>query len=219
LANEDELIGILRDKLYVAAVSDILDSLGLTEQAMTANIRPITSEMRVIGRAHTVLTTDIYERPAEPYHMEIAAVDSLKAGDVMVACPNGSERTCLWGELLSTAARCRGATGAIIDGHTRDAKKIIEMDFPVFCTGYRPVDSSYRSQVVAFGVPVRVGGVLVNPGDIIFGDFDGIVAIPREVLEEAVTKALAKVEGENNSRKMLLEGYSLRDVFDKYGVL
>jgi regulator of RNase E activity RraA len=73
--------------------------------------------------------------------------------------------------------------------------------------------------VVAFGVPVRVGGVLVNPGDIIFGDFDGIVAIPREVLEEAVTKALAKVEGENNSRKMLLEGYSLRDVFDKYGVL
>jgi 4-hydroxy-4-methyl-2-oxoglutarate aldolase len=138
---------------------------------------------------------------------------------VMVACTNGSERTCFWGELLSTAATARGATGCIIDGHTRDALRIIEMGFPVFCTGFRPVDSSFRSIVVDHGVPVLCGGVLVRPGDVLFGDFDGIVVIPRERLEETVEKALAKVEGENHSREMLQQGYMLRDVYDKFGVL
>lgn len=216
---EDELIGILRDQLYVAVVSDVLDSLGFLNQAMTANLRPIEPQMRVIGRAHTVLTSDIYERPKEPYRLEIESVDTLKPGDVMVACTNGSERTCFWGELLSTAATARGATGCVIDGHTRDALRIIDMGFPLFCTGFRPVDSSYRSVVMDYGVPVTVGGVLVNPGDIIFGDFDGIVVIPKAQLGAVVERSLAKVEGENHSREMLANGHLLREVYDKFGVL
>jgi regulator of RNase E activity RraA len=219
VADEERLLAIMREKLYVAVVSDVLDHQGLTDQALSARLRPIAPTMRVIGRAHTVLTADVYERPAEPYHKEIAAVDALKPGDVMVACTNGSERTCFWGELLSTAATARGATGCIIDGHTRDALRIIEMGFPVFCTGFRPVDSSYRSTVLDHGVPVVCGGVLVHPGDIIFGDFDGIVVIPKDHLEETVERALAKVEGENHSREMLQQGYLLRDVYDKFGVL
>jgi 4-hydroxy-4-methyl-2-oxoglutarate aldolase len=217
--DEDQLLATMRDRLYVAVVSDVLDHQGLLDQAMAARLRPIAPTMRVIGRAHTVLTADVYERPAEPYRLEIAAVDALKPGDVMVACTNGSERTCFWGELLSTAATARGATGCVIDGHTRDALRIIEMGFPVFCTGFRPVDSSYRSVVVDYGIPVRVGEVLVRPGDIIFGDFDGIVVVPRERLAETVERALAKVEGENHSREMLRQGHLLRDVYDKYGVL
>jgi regulator of RNase E activity RraA len=216
---EDELIGILRDQLYVAVVSDVLDSLGFLDQAMTANLRPIEPHMRVIGRAHTVLTADIYERPQEPYRLEIESVDTLKPGDVMVACTNGSERTCFWGELLSTAATARGATGCVIDGHTRDALRIIDMGFPLFCTGFRPVDSSHRSVVLDYGVPVTVGGVLVNPGDIIFGDFDGIVSIPKAQLAEVVARSLEKVEGENHSREMLAQGHLLREVYDKFGVL
>jgi 4-hydroxy-4-methyl-2-oxoglutarate aldolase len=219
LTDEDRLLAIMREKLYVAVVSDVLDHQGLIDQSMDARLRPIAPTMRVVGRAHTVLTADVYERPAEPYRLEIAAVDALKPGDVMVACTNGSERTCFWGELLSTAATARGATGCVIDGHTRDALRIIEMGFPVFCTGFRPVDSSFRSVVVDYGIPIRVGGVLVHPGDIVFGDFDGIVVVPRERLAETVEKALAKVDGENHSRAMLQEGYLLRDVYDKYGVL
>lgn len=217
--NEDQLLIVLRDHLYVAVVSDILDGLGLQDQAMNARLRPIEPAMRLIGRAHTVLTVDVFVRPAEPYTKEIAAVDALKPNDVMVACTNGSERTCLWGELLSTAATARGATGCVLDGHTRDALRIIEMGFPVFCTGFRPVDSSYRSIVVDHGVPVVVGGVLVHPGDIIFGDFDGIVVIPKERLAETVEKARAKVESENHSREMLKQGALLRDVYDRFGVL
>jgi regulator of RNase E activity RraA len=209
----------MREKLYVAVVSDVLDHQGLLHQAMDARLRPIDPTMRVVGRAHTVLTADVYERPAEPYRLEIAAVDALKPGDAMVACTNGSERTCFWGELLSTAATARGATGCVIDGHTRDALRIVEMGFPVFCTGFRPVDSSYRSIVVDYGIPVVVGGVLVRPGDIVFGDFDGIVVVPKERLAETVERALAKVEGENHSREMLRQGHLLRDVYDKYGVL
>jgi regulator of RNase E activity RraA len=219
LADEDQLLAIMREKLYVAVVSDVLDHQGLLDQAMSARLRPLAPAMRVVGRAHTVLTADIYERPAEPYRLEIAAVDALKPGDVMVACTNGSERTCFWGELLSTAATARGATGCVIDGHTRDGLRIIEMGFPVFCTGFRPVDSSFRSIVVDYGLPVLCGGVLVHPGDIIFGDFDGIVVVPKERLAETVEKALAKVEGENHSREMLQQGYMLRDVYDRFGVL
>ena len=217
-ATEDDLISIMRDQLYVAVVSDVLDTLGARNQAMTANLRPLTSDTRVLGRAHTVLTTDVYERPEDPYDLEIESVDSLRPGDVFIAQTN-SVRTCIWGELLSTAATVRGATGAIIDGHSRDALKIIEMGFPVFCTGFRPVDSSYRSQVVGIKVPIVVGGVTVNPGDIVFGDFDGIVVVPKAMLADVVGAALDKVQGENHSRAMLLEGHTLRDVYNRFGVL
>ncbi|MEA2594686.1 MAG: 4-hydroxy-4-methyl-2-oxoglutarate aldolase, partial [Thermomicrobiales bacterium] len=182
MTDENQLIAIMREKLYVSVVSDVLDHQGLLDQAMSARLRPIAPTMRVVGRAHTVLTADIYERPAEPYRLEIAAVDALKPDDVMVGCTNGSERTCFWGELLSTAATARGAAGCVIDGHTRDALRIVEMGFPVFCTGFRPVDSSSRAIVIDYGVPVLCGGVIVHPGDIIFGDFDGIVVIPKDRL-------------------------------------
>ena len=216
---EDQLLATMREQLYVPVVSDVLDAMGYLDQAMTAELRPLDPQMRVVGRAHTALTADVYERPAEPYRLEIESIDALEPGDVMVACTNGSSRTCFWGELLSTAAMARGATGCVIDGHTRDALKIREMGFPLFCTGFRPVDSSYRSQVVAYDVPVQVGGVLVHPGDIVFGDFDGIVVIPRDCLEEVVSRAVEKVETENHTRDMLREGALLREVYDRYGVL
>lgn len=216
---QDDPLVILRERLYTAVVSDVLDRQGLLEQAMSARIRPLEPRMRLVGRAHTVLTADIYQRPENPYEKEIASVDSLKPGDVMVAATNGSERTCLWGELLSTAARARGAAGALIDGHTRDVARILEMGFPLFCTGFRPVDSSSRSIVVDYDCPVLCGGVIVHPGDVIFADIDGVVVIPRDRLEETVRAALEKVEAENSSRKMLEEGYLLRDVYDRFGVL
>jgi 4-hydroxy-4-methyl-2-oxoglutarate aldolase len=215
----DSLLELLRSKLYTSVVSDVLDRQGLFDQAMAARIRPIEPGMRLVGKAHTVLSADVYQRPENPYIKEIGAVDALKPGDVMVAATNGSERTCLWGELLSTAARARGATGCLIDGHTRDVKRILEMGFPVFCTGFRPVDSSSRSTVIDYGCPVRCGDILVHPGDIVFADIDGVVVIPQDHLEPTVRMALEKVEGENASREMLEQGFLLREVYDRYGVL
>ena len=216
---DDDLLTVLRDKLYVAVVSDVLDAAGLHDQAMDHRLRPLAPEMRLVGRAHTVITADIFEPLPEPYRLEIEAVDALKPGDVMVASTNRSRRTCFWGELLSTAATARGATGCAIDGYVRDALAIIEMKFPVFATGFRPVDSASRSTVINYGVPVECGSVRVHPGDVVFGDYDGIVVIPQDRLRATVEAALAKVEGENNTRDMLRQGATLREVYDRYGVL
>lgn len=205
--------------LYTGVLSDVLDGLGYRNQAMDASIRPVVPGMTVVGRAHTVLSSDIYEVPDDPYGMEIAAVDAIQPNDVVVAATNHSVRTCFWGELLSTVARVRGGRGAIIEGYTRDVRKIEEMGFPVFTTGMRPVDSAGRGVVVSFGQSIECGAVLVHPGDIVFGDVDGIVVIPRQIEDEVIRLALAKVSSENLMRDQLLSGRSLRDVYDEFGIL
>jgi regulator of RNase E activity RraA len=218
-SGEAQLFETLQTELYSAVISDVLDALGYREQAMDATIRPVYPGAIAVGRAHTVLSTDVYSLPADPYNMEIRAIDSLGPNDVLVAATNHSTRTCFWGELLSTAARARGARGAILDGYTRDVRRIAEMGFPVFATGMRPVDSRGRGLVVSFGDPVLCGGVIVNPGEIVFADADGIVVIPRAVEDEAIAKAREKVAGENRAREDLERGDFLRDVYDRYGVL
>lgn len=214
-----ELFEFMRRELYVSVVSDILDSLGYRDQAMDATIRPLYKEAVVVGRAHTVLSTDVYEMPSDPYSAEIAAIDTLKPNDVLVAATNHSTRTCFFGELLSTTSRARGARGAVIDGHVRDARRIEQMQFPVFATGLRPIDSAGRGLVVAHGTPIVCGGVIVHPGDIIFGDIDGLVVIPQAVEKEAIERATVKVTRENQARNDLERGDLLREVYDRYGVL
>jgi regulator of RNase E activity RraA len=217
--NETELFEMMEDKLYAAVISDALDQVGYRNQTMHHKIRPLYMEAVAVGRAMPVLCVDVYEVPDQPYQMEIAAVDSLKPNDVLVCSTNYSTRNCFWGELLSTAARVRGARGAIVEGFIRDIKQIIEMQFPVFMTGISPVDSSGRGDVIAYNVPIECGGVKVNPGDIVFGDYDGVVVIPQKVENKVIEAALEKVSGENRTRDELLKGSTLKAVYDKYGIL
>lgn len=209
----------LGQEIYTAVVSDVLDGLGYRDQVMTADIRPVWDGATLIGRAHTILSTDVYTLPADPYEMEIRAIDSLPANHVLVAATNKSTRTCLWGELLSTATRARGGRGAVIDGHTRDVRKIAGMAFPVFATGMRPVDSAGRGQIIAVGDPVVCGGVLVHEGEIVIADVDGVVVIPRAVEQEAIELARVKVAGENEMRDYLAQGATLRRAYDRFGIL
>ena len=97
--------------------------------------------------------------------------------------------------------------------------KIVELGFPLHCAGYKPVDSRGRGLVIDYDCPVEAGGVLVHPGDVVFADRDGVVVIPQAVLEETIALASRKVNGENHTRRELLEGKLLRDVYEKYGVL
>jgi regulator of RNase E activity RraA len=218
---ETKLFSWIRENLYVAAVSDILDSLGYTNQAMHHRIRPLDSQNCIIvGRARTFrwMETD-YIVEEDPYGLEIDAMDSLKAGDVAVHSTDASFTNAPWGELMSTLAKRNGTTGCICDGLIRDCQKIIKMNFPVFHAGVRPVDSKGRGRVMAYDVPVRCGEVLVNPGDLIFADFDGVIVIPKKIEDEVICLAKEKVGKENASRRELLKGRTLRDVFDEYGVL
>ncbi len=217
--NDTELFDMMEEYLYAAVISDALDATGFREQAMQHTIRPLLPETVVVGRAMPVLCLDVYEIPDEPYQQEIAAVDSLKQDDVLVCSTNGSTRICFWGELLSTAARARGARGAVIEGFIRDVRKIMQMQFPIFTTGITPVDSNGRGEVVAYNVPIECGGVTVNPGDIVFGDADGVVVIPQSVETQVIEAALEKVSAENRTRDALQEGATLREVYDRFGIL
>jgi regulator of RNase E activity RraA len=162
---------------------------------------------------------DVYHVPAEPYAIEIEAVDSLLPGEVMVVSTAESKRNAPWGELLSTAAQSRGARGAVVDGLVRDTRKIQAMGFPLFAAGIKPVDSKGRGVVVDYNRPVESGGVLVTPGDLLFADDDGVVVIPSEAVPETIQLATSKVALENHTREELQNGAYLRDVYLRYGVL
>ena len=205
--------------LYTAVVSDSMDQLGVRNQAMREHLRPLYAGCKVAGWARTIACSDIYHVPEDPYGIEIEAVDSLLPGEVAVVGTQSSVRNAPWGELLSTAARARGARGAIVDGLVRDVRKIEELGFPVFAAGIKPVDSMGRGMVTAYNVPVECGEVLVHPGDFVFADFDGVVVVPQAIVKEVLELAADKVRRENSSRAELMQGAYLRDVFAKYGVL
>jgi 4-hydroxy-4-methyl-2-oxoglutarate aldolase len=209
----------LAGELYSAVLSDVLDDLGYRQQIMRHDIRPVFDGAVVFGRALTVLAVDVYEVRPDPYDKEIASTDALRPGDVLVVSTNGSTRIVYWGELLSTAAQVRGGHGAVIDGLTRDVRRIQAMGFPVFARGYKPMDSKGRGLVVDYNCPLQCGDVRVHPGDLVFGDFDGVVVIPAGVAERVVDAALEKVGKEDRIRAELRQGKSLRAVFDKYGIL
>lgn len=212
-------LDLVATRLYTAVLSDVIDGLGFRDQAMDARVRPAWDGATVVGRAHTLLTVDIFEVRPDPYRMEIEAVDALKPGDVLVGATGPSTRTCLWGELLSTAAVARGARGAVIDGYVRDVRQIREMAFPVFATGMKPVDSAGRSVVVEFGTPVACGGVLVREGDLVVADVDGVVVVPRAIEDDAIRLALEKVDGENRMRDAIRGGMTLAEAFERHGIL
>jgi regulator of RNase E activity RraA len=221
-SSDRDLFNFIRNCLYVAVVCDILDEMGFRNQAMHQRIRPILQNMEqcgFIGRARTFRWMETDHVAENPYEKEIEAMDSLKQGEVVVHSTDHSGTNAPWGELMSTVAKRNGAVGCVCDSQVRDCQKIIEMNFPVYYTGIRPLDSKGRAIVMDYDVPVRCGEVVVNPGDLVFADFDGIVVVPREVDSIVFKKARKKVSNENSSRKELLEGKSLREVYQKYKAL
>jgi len=208
--------------LSAAVLSDVMDSLGLGVRAMRPFVRPLDESQVLVGRARTGLYMPAYAlREGEnPYEVEIALVDDLKPHEVVVlACNGPTERIAPWGELLSTAAAARGATGCVTDGLVRDVKQIREMQFPVFHGGIGPLDTKGRARMVERDVRVECGGVGIDSGDIIFGDVDGVVVIPRAHEHDVLRKALEKVTGENHTRDALRKGESLASVFKRFGIL
>jgi regulator of RNase E activity RraA len=135
----------------------------------------------MVGRARTAAFMEVYSVPPgdNPYELEIALIDSLQADEIPVFACSNPLRVAPWGELLSTAAKVRGAAGALMDGCVRDIKAIRAMRFPVFHGGIAPLDSKGRAKIIAIDVPIECAGVSVQSGDLVFGDADGVVVIPR----------------------------------------
>jgi len=212
----------LRNVLYSAVLSDVLDSFGRPNQAMKPFIRPLDDNLVLFGRARTGLYMNTYSvaEGENPYEIEITLVDDLRPGDVAVfGCGGPTDRIAPWGELLTTAARCRGAVGCVTDGLVRDVRAIRQANFPMFHGAIGPLDSKGRAKMMAMDTPIACGGVLIASGDLIFGDVDGVVVIPEAIATEVIAAALDKISAENNTRAHLKEGMLLADVYARYRVL
>jgi regulator of RNase E activity RraA len=209
------------EQLFTSVLSDALDAAGVTTQAMQPHIRPLDESLKMCGRARTGAYMEWpHVTPGEnPYELEITIVDDLKPGDIAVFACGGSSRIAPWGSLLSTATRARGAAGCVTDGFVRDVVDIRQMKLPVFAGGIAPLDSKGRGIIQAIDVPVICGGVRVEPGDLVFGDADGVVVVPQKVEAEVLRFAFDKINGEHNSMRELRAGAYLRDVYARYGIL
>ena len=216
-----EFVDAIARTLYTAVLSDVLDELGYRRQAFPPSIRPLDDELVLVGFARTGIYREVCQAlPGDnPYELEIKLIDSLGPRDVVVLGCGGSQRIAPWGELLTTAALQRGAVGAVTDGFVRDVRAIRNMKFPVFHGGIAPLDSKGRGKVVAIDVPIECAGVRIEPGDLVFGDVDGVVVVPRRIEDKVLARALEKVSGEDVTRDELLRGAKLEDVYDRYGVL
>ena len=209
---------MLRREAYSAVIADVLDGLGRMHRILPSSIRPLWPEATLVGRARTILVHDVARASPNPYEVEFALVDDLSPGDVVVAVCGGHEAA-FWGELLTTAAQNHRAHGAVVDGFCRDVKKVQAMGFPVFARGIAAADSKGRCEAVSRDVALRCGEVTIAPGDLISGDFDGVVVVPKDLTEEVVAKALEKVRGERTVYNALRSGMSAREAYARWGIL
>ncbi|ESQ83059.1 hypothetical protein AEAC466_14445 [Asticcacaulis sp. AC466] len=212
------LFDLFRTELYTPVVGDILDGLGLTHQFLPQPVQPLRTDMTLIGRAMPVLMIDVYGVQEKPFGLLTEALDQLEPGEIYLAS-GGEMRCAYWGELLTATARARGAAGAVINGFHRDTPAVLEQDWPVFSRGRFAQDSAVRTKVADYRCVIEVGPVTVHPGDLIFGDMDGVVVIPAAREAEVVEKALEKARGEKRVRRDIEGGLSSTAAFAKYGIL
>src|SRR5215469_5725336 len=206
-------------RLYTGVVSDILDDLGHRDHVLDPAIRPLGDAAVVAGWANPFLAAEVDDIPADPYTTEIAALDDISPGEVVLIAAGGSARAACWGELFSTAARVRGARGTLIDGYCRDTRSIAALGYQVWCRGTLPLDCKGRAAVTGWRQPAVVGGLPVRPGDLVVADADGAVVIPAELIDDTIRLALAKASKEHRLREALEAGSTLRAAYDRFGVL
>ncbi len=214
----------IREHLYCAVVCDALDQVGLRNQSprivlpLQTSAEHLTNQL-LVGRCRTTLWADMFHEDPNPYELELQAVDACEPDDVLIAAAGGSMRSGIWGELLTTAAKNRGAIGAIVDGAVRDVDKICPMQFPVYARGRCLYDSLHRQRVIDNDVEVQIDGVTFASGDLVFADSDGIVVVPQRVEAEVLKRAFDKVHGENQVRDAIRSGLGAVETFKKFGIL
>ncbi|CCN82039.1 putative Demethylmenaquinone methyltransferase [Vibrio nigripulchritudo SFn27] len=227
MSNDNALFTRIKEELFSAVIGDVMDKMGYTQQFFPPYLTILRRDMVIAGRAMTVLEADVFEEVspesanpimAKPFGLMFEALDSLKPNDVYV-CTGSSPDYALWGGLMSTRAIKLGAAGAILDGYIRDSNEILSLNFPVASRGCYAQDQGPRGKVINYNVPLRVGQVQIQPGDIIFGDCDGVLCIPKEIEDEVISKALEKVRGESEVRKALENGMSTVEAFERFGIM
>ena len=221
--SDQELFALVETELFSAVVGDVMDQVGLLHQFLPPSIRPLRSDMRLVGRAMTALVADIpREGPGsagdQPFGLMFEALDSLQPHEVYL-CGGGCPKYALWGELMSTRAKILGAAGAVVDGYYRDSAGIEALRFPTFGYGAYAQDQGARGRVVDYRTRIVIGQVSIEPGDIVVGDRDGVCIVPRSREEEVFALALEKARAEKTVRLSIEAGMPSAAAFAKYGIM
>ncbi len=225
--DDTELFALMKRELFTAVIGDVMDKMGFRRQFLPPAIKPLRDDMVLAGRAMTVLEADVFAETApgasgpltnKPFGLMLEALDDLSPGEIYVAA-GASPRYALWGELMATRAKHLGAAGALVDGFARDVPGILTIDFPVFAIGKYAQDQGPRGKVIDFRVPVEIGGIRIEPGSLLFGDQEGVLAIPHSAEEEVIARALEKARGERLVGKAIREGMSAVEAFEKFGIM
>ena len=225
--NDEELFELMRHRLFSAVLGDVLDTLGYQHQFLPQAIKPLNPAWVIVGRALPVLEADYFASVAtmgshplsrQPFGLMFQALDDLKPNEIYLAT-GASFRYALWGGLMSTRARQLKAAGAVLHGYSRDTNEILALNFPTWSCGTYAQDQAQRGKVVDFRLSVEIDGVAIRPGDILFGDRDGILVIPQTAEEAVVRQAEEKVSAENQVRKAIEAGMSATEAYRRFGVM
>ena len=217
-STDQERFDLVNEHLYTAVLGDVLDTLGYYHQFLPPQIRGMRPEMRLVGRAMPVLIADVFGPQSKPFGLLTEALDDLQPGEIYIA-RGCTQPAAMWGEILTATAMVRGARGAVVDGYHRDSVKVLGQGFPVFSTGAYALDSSVRTVVRDFRVPIEIGEVSISPGDLIVGDIDGVLVIPAAVEDEVIERARTKAATENVVRIAIEAGMTATEAFARHGVL
>lgn len=224
---DTELFKLMRTELFTGVVGDVLDKIGLQTQFLPPYLNVLNRDMVIAGRAMTVLEADVFVEVSEnsanplmskPFGLMFEALDNLSENDVYI-CTGASPDFALWGGLMSTRAQYLKAAGAVLDGFVRDSKEILELGLPIASRGCYAQDQGPRGKVLDYNVPLTIGKVRINPGDIIYGDCDGVLCVPRAHEEEVINAALEKVRGESEVREALQNGMSVVEAFETFKIM
>ena len=182
----------LKKNLYSGILCDVMDQMGYRNQAIGRKIKPLKDETVIFGPAFTSIGTQVYSMPEDPLTAQCKVVDQLGEGEIYVLATRGEYNCAVFGELFATAVRGRKGAGVLLDGLARDIKQVKEMDFPLFYVGTDPKTSKGRCEINECQIPVIIDGVTIRPGDIIFGDIDGVAVIPSAIADEVFEKSMGR---------------------------
>lgn len=221
---DEELFALMRAELATCPVSDVMEQLGFLHPMLPPGIRPLRRDLVMIGRAMPVQDEPPvpHGTPArfdsKPFGLMFESVESLRPNEVYIAS-GGPIDTARLGDLLILRARKLGAAGVVLNAHIRDANDVLEGSIPVFAHGSYAYGLQRRHNVVDYRCSIRIGDVRIRPGDLVFGDGDGVCVIPREAEEEVIRRAIEKNRLERNMRKEIEAGLSVVEAFKKYTVM
>jgi regulator of RNase E activity RraA len=220
--SEEEIFRLVRERLFTAVIGDAMDAMGLTRQFLPPDIRALNPEMSFVGRAMPVLEADLKENDNwedAAFGLMFRALDSLQKGEVYI-CTGASPLYALWGGLMSTKAMSLGASAAVLDGYHRDTREILDLGFPVFSAGAYAQDQRLRGRVVDFRCEIEFANrCRVAPGDLLVGDVDGVLVVPKNAVDDVLNAALAKVAGEEDVRRSILRGDGTAEIFKRTGIM